>query len=146
MITGTWCSGTSASWGFGSTGKRASSCGENLFSRCGVRLGVYDGVPHGRARPISAELPEFLQRQNCGSPETVSGSPGPYGIHSHSHATRLASCETTSALVSVPSPEMVPRHGTTTLGTKVSNLRWGDGKVATCRMAFVCHHLYATRL
>ncbi len=33
-ITGTWCSGTSASWGFGSTGKRASSplCRESLFS------------------------------------------------------------------------------------------------------------------
>ncbi len=33
-ITGTWCSGTSASWGFGSTGKRASSppCRETLFS------------------------------------------------------------------------------------------------------------------
>ncbi len=33
-ITGTWCFGTSASWGFGSTGKRASSpqCRETLFS------------------------------------------------------------------------------------------------------------------
>ncbi len=33
-ITGTWCSGTSASWGFGSAGKRASSnlCRESLFS------------------------------------------------------------------------------------------------------------------
>ncbi len=32
-ITGTWCFGTSASWGFGSTGKRASSplCRESLF-------------------------------------------------------------------------------------------------------------------
>ncbi len=35
-ITGTWCFGTSASWGFGSTGKRASSplCRETLFSVC----------------------------------------------------------------------------------------------------------------
>ncbi len=33
-ITGTWCFGTSASWGFRSTGKRASShlCRESLFS------------------------------------------------------------------------------------------------------------------
>lgn len=33
---------------------------------------------------------------------------------------------------------------------RLANLRWGDGKVATFRMAFVCHtlacqHLHATR-
>ncbi len=71
-ITGTWCFGTSASWGFGSTGKRASSPlrRESLFL-VWSRLGEYDGAPHGRARPISAELPEFLQRQDCGSAETA---------------------------------------------------------------------------
>ncbi len=106
-ITGTWCFGTSASWGFGSTGKRASSPlrRESLFL-VWSRLGEYDGAPHGRAHPISAELPEFLQRQDCGSAETVSEAPGAYGIHSCSHAARIASYETTSALVALPSPEV----------------------------------------
>ncbi len=64
----------------GQLGKeQALPCAENLFSRCGVRLGEYDGAPHGRARSISAELPEFLQRQDCGSTETVSEAPGAYG-------------------------------------------------------------------
>ncbi len=49
---------------------------ENLFSRCGVRLGEYDGTPHGGTCPSSAELPEFLQRQECGTTETVSEAPG----------------------------------------------------------------------
>ncbi len=91
----------------GQLGKeQALPCTENLFSWCGVRLGEYEGAPHGRARPISAELPEFLQRQDCGSTETVSEAPGAYGIRSCSHATRIASYETTSALVALPSPEV----------------------------------------
>ncbi len=49
----------------GQLGKeQALPCAENLFSRCGVRLGEYDGTPHGGTCPSSAELPEFLQRQN----------------------------------------------------------------------------------
>ncbi len=94
----------------GQLGKeQALPCAENLFSWCGV--GEYEGAPHGRARPISAELPEFLQRQDCGSAETVSEAPGAYGIRSCSHAARIASYETTSALVALPSPEvgMAPR-------------------------------------
>ncbi len=86
--------------------KQALPCAENLFSRCGVRLGEYDGMPHGRACPSSAELPEFLQRQECGTTETVSEAPGAYAIHSCSHATRVASYETTSALATLPSPEV----------------------------------------
>ncbi len=50
------------------------------FLGCGVRFGEYDGTPHGRACPSSAELPEFLQRQECGTTETVSEAPGAYGI------------------------------------------------------------------
>ncbi len=47
----------------GQLGKeQALPCAENLFSRCGVRLGEYDGTPHGGTCPSSAELPEFLQR------------------------------------------------------------------------------------
>ncbi len=96
----------------GQLGKeQALPCAENLFSRCGVRLGEYDGPPHGRARPVSAELPEFLRRQDCGPTETVSEAPGAYGIRSRGHAARIASYETTSALVTLPSPEvgMAPR-------------------------------------
>ncbi len=102
--------GASAPQPVGASGQlekeQALPCTENLFSWCGVRLGEYDGAPHGRARPISAELPEFLQRQDCGSAETVSEAPGAYGIRSCSHAARIASYETTSALVALPSPEM----------------------------------------
>ncbi len=96
----------------GQLGKeQALPCAENLFSRCGVRLGEYDGPPHGRARPVGAELPEFLRRQDCGPTETVSEAPGAYGIRSRGHAARIASYETTSALVTLPSPEvgMAPR-------------------------------------
>ncbi len=61
---------------------------------------------------LSAELPEFLQGQDCGSAETVSEAPGAYGIRSCSHAARIASYETTSALVALLSPEMgmAPRY------------------------------------
>ncbi len=94
--------GPGATW---STGKKqAIPCAENLFSWCGVRLCVYDGTSHGWARPISAGLPEFLQRQDGGSAETVSEAPGAYGIRSHT--ARFASYETTSALVALTSPEM----------------------------------------
>ncbi len=39
----------------GQLGKeQALPCAENLFSRCGVRLGEYDGTPHGGTCPSSA--------------------------------------------------------------------------------------------
>ncbi len=102
--------GAPASQPVGSSGQlgkeQALPCAENLFSRCGVRLGEYDGTPHGGTCPSSAELPEFLQRQECGTIETVSEAPGAYGIHSCSHATRIASYETTSALATLPGPEV----------------------------------------
>ncbi len=91
----------------GQLGKeQALPCAENLFSRCGVRLGEYDGTPHRGSCPSSAELPEFLQRQECGTTETVSEAPGAYGIRSCSHAARIASYETTSALVTLLGPEV----------------------------------------
>ncbi len=92
----------------GQLGKeQALPCAENLFSRCGVRLGEYDGAPHGRACPI-----KFLQRQECGSTEKNSEAPGAYGIRSRGYAAWVASYETTSALVTLPSPEMgmAPRY------------------------------------
>ncbi len=80
----------------GQLGKeQAPPCANNLFSRCVVRLGEYDGTPHGGTCPSSAELPEFLQRQECGTTETVSEAPGAYGIRSCSHAARIVSYETT---------------------------------------------------
>ncbi len=68
-------------------------------------------MPHGGTCP-SAELPEFLQRQECGPTEKVSEAPGAYGIRSCSHAARIASYETTSALATLPGPEvgMTPRY------------------------------------
>ncbi len=97
----------------GQLGKeQALPCAENLFSRCGVGLGEYDGTPHGGTCPSSAELPELLQRQECGTTETVSEAPGAYGIRSCSHAARIASYETTSALATLPGPKvgMAPRY------------------------------------
>ncbi len=108
--------GASAPQPVGSSGQlgkeQALPCAENLFSQCGVRLGEYDGTPHGGMCPSSAELPEFLQRQECGTTETVSEAPGAYGVRSCSHATRIASYETTSALATLPGPEvgMAPRY------------------------------------
>ncbi len=90
----------------GQLGKeQALPCTKNLFSLYrGVRLGEYDGMPHGRACPSSAELPEFIQRQECGATEKFSEAPGAYGIHSCSPAAQVASYETTSALATLPSP------------------------------------------
>ncbi len=117
------------------------------------RLGEYDGTPHGRARPISAELPEFLQRQDCGSAETVSEAPGAYGNRSCSHAARIASYETTSALVALPSPEvgMAPRCTSGEYHTGVSPLlqpldgpclSTGRGALRTSVLACCCHNRY----
>ncbi len=52
--TGTWCSGTSASWVFGSTGKR------EIFSRHGVGFGQPEYTPHPGSCSIGAELPQDL--------------------------------------------------------------------------------------
>ncbi len=135
----------------GQLGKeQALSCAENLFSRCGVRLGEYDGTPHGGTCPSSAELPEFLQIQECGTTETVSEAPGAYGIRSCSHATRIASYETTSALATLPGPEvgMAPRYTASGYHPAVSPLpqplerpclSTGRGAPRTSVPAYCCH-------
>ncbi len=69
------------------------------------------GTPHGGRCPSSAELPEFLQRQECGTTETVSEAPGAYGIRSCSQAAQIASYETTSALATLPGNSRVHSHG-----------------------------------
>ncbi len=129
-------------------------CAENLFSRCGVRLGEYDGTPHGGTCPSSAELPswtEFLQRQKCGTIETVSEAPGSYGIRSCSHAARIASYETTSALATLPGPEvgMAPWYTASGYHTAVLPLpqpldgpclSTGRGALRTSVPAYCCHN------
>ncbi len=136
----------------GQLGKeQALPCAENLFSRCGVRLGEYDGTPHGGTCPSSAELPEFLQRQECGITETVSEAPGAYGIRSCSHAARIASYETTSALATLPGPEvgMAPRYTASGYHPAVSPLpqplerpclSTGRGAPRTSVPAYCCHN------
>ncbi len=137
----------------GQLGKeQALPCAENLFSRCGVRLGEYDGTPHGGTCPSSAELPEFLQRQECGTTETVSEAHGAYGIRSCSHAARIASYETTSALATLPGPEvgMAPRYTASGYHPAVSPLpqpldgpclSTGRGAPRTSVPAYCCHNL-----
>ncbi len=99
----------------GQLGKeQALPCAENLFSRCGVKLGEYDGTSHERVRPISAGLPEFLQRQDSGSTEIVSETPGAYGI-----------CSRSLIWARVPL-EQVSRHVVVT--TDAYSMGWG----ATC--------------
>ncbi len=136
----------------GQLGKeQALPCAENLFSRCGVRLGEYDGTPHGGTCPSSAELPEFLQRQECGTTETVSEAPGAYGIRSCSHAARIASYETTSALATLPGPEvgMAPWYTASRYLPAVSPLpqpldrpclSTGRGAPRTSVPAYCCHN------
>ncbi len=136
----------------GQLGKeQALPCAENLFSRCGVRLGEYDGTPHGGTCPSSAELPEFFQRQECGTTETVSEAPGAYGIRSCSHAAWIASYETTSALATLPGPEvgMAPRHTASGYLPAVSPLHQpldrpclstGRGAPRTSVSAYCCHN------
>ncbi len=136
----------------GQLGKeQALPCAENRFSRCGVRLGVYDGTPHGRACPSSAELPKFLQRQECGATETVSEAPGAYGNRSCSHVTRVASYEITSALATLLSPEvgMMPWYTSSEHHPAVSPLpqpldgpclSTGRGAPRTIVLLFYCCH------
>ncbi len=50
-------------WASGQLGKeQALPCAENPFSRCGVRLGEYDGTPHGPAQAVSNCLSSFRGR------------------------------------------------------------------------------------
>ncbi len=109
-----------------------------FFSRCGVRLCEYDST-------------EFLQRQECGTTETVSEAPGAYGIRSCSHAARIASYETTSALATLPGPEvgMAPRYTASSYLPAVSPLpqpldrpclSTGRGAPRTSAPAYCCHN------
>ncbi len=96
-----WCSRTSASWAFGSTGKRANSC------RCrGSLFSVWslDSVnqPHAGTRSVGVELLEYIQEQDGGTTETVSEAPGAYGGCGGGHAAGAAPYETASTHGRVP--------------------------------------------
>ncbi len=94
---------------------------------------------------------KFLQRQECGTAETVSEAPGAYGIRSCSHAARVASYETTSALATLPSPEvgMASRYTSSKHHSAVSPLpqpldgpclSTGRGAPRTSVPACCCHN------
>ncbi len=76
------------------------------------QLGKEQDFPHAKklfAYPVHAVLPEFPQRQDGGTTETLSETPGAYGTRSCSLAAQIASYETTSAQVTLSSPEMAWR-------------------------------------
>ncbi len=129
----------------GQLGKeQALPCAENLFSRCGVRLGEYDGTPHGGTCPSSAWVPSeagIWYHWNSFR----------YGIRSCSHAARIASYETTSALATLPGPEvgMAPRYTASRYLPAVSLppqpldrpcLSMGRGAPRTSVPAYFCHN------
>ncbi len=136
-------------WHFSQLGLRVLPCAENLFSLCGFRLCEYNGMPHGGASPSSAELPAFLQRQECGTTETVSEAHGAYGIRGCSHATRIASYETTSSLATLPGPEVDMALQYTSSGHRPAVspqpldgpcLSSGQGAPRTSVPAYCCHN------
>ncbi len=81
-------------------------CAEDLFSRHGVGLDQPHSTSLSRAFSVDAELPGVFPAQEGGSTERVWEAPGAYGICSRSHAARIASYKTASALASRPGPEM----------------------------------------
>ncbi len=112
--------------------------------------GELDSV-HMTARLTEERASEFLQRQECGTTETVSEAPGAYGIRSCSHATRIASYETTSALATLPGPEvgMGPRYTVSGYHPAVSPLpqpldgpclSTGRGTLRTSVLAYCCQN------
>ncbi len=100
-----WCSRTSASWAFGSTGKRANSC------RCrGSLFSVWslDSVNQtARRNALSRCWTAWIHsRTGRGTTETVSEAPGAYGGCGGGHAAGAAPYETASTLAPWPSPEV----------------------------------------
>ncbi len=97
-------------------------------------------------------MPKFLQKQECGTTETVSEAPGAYGIRSCSHSARIASNETTSALATLPGPEvgMAPRYTSSGYHPAVSPLpqpldrpclSTGRDAPRTSVPAYCCHNI-----
>ncbi len=88
---------------------------------------------------------EFHQRQECGTTETVSEAPGAYGIRSCSHTALIASYETTSALSTLPGPEVGMALWYTASGHHPAVLPLpqpldGPGAPRTSVPAYCCHN------
>ncbi len=103
-----WCSRTSASWAFGSTGKRANSCQcrGSLFSVWKLDLVNQTArLTQERAQSELNCLNTFKNRMATPLKQ-VSEAPGAYGGCSGGHTAGAAPYETASTLALWPSPEV----------------------------------------
>ncbi len=103
-----WCSRTSASWAFGSTGKRANSCRcrGSLFSVWSLdSVNQTARLTQERAQSVLNCLNTFKNRTTAPLKQ-VSEAPGAYGGCSSGHTAGVAPYETASTLAPWPSPEV----------------------------------------
>ncbi len=103
-----WCSRTSASWAFGSTGKRANSCRcrGSLFSVWSLdSVNQTARLTQERAQSVLNCLNTFKNR-TAAPLKQVSEAPGAYGGCSGGHTAGAAPYETASTLAPWPSPEV----------------------------------------
>ncbi len=103
-----WCSRTSASWAFGSTGKRANSCRcrGSLFSVWSLdSVNQTARLMQERAQSVLNCLNTFKNR-TAAPLKQVSEAPGAYGGCSGGHTAGAAPYETASTLAPWPSPEV----------------------------------------
>ncbi len=103
-----WCSRTSASWAFGSTGKRANSCRcrGSLFSVWSLdSVNQTARLTQERAQSVLNCLNTFKNR-TAAPLKQVSEAPGAYGGCSGGHTAGSAPYETASTLAPWPSPEV----------------------------------------
>ncbi len=103
-----WCSRTSASWAFGSTGKRANSCRcrGSLFSVWSLySVNQTARLTQERAQSVLNCLNTFKNR-TVAPLKQVSEAPGAYGGCSGGHTAGAAPYETASTLAPWPSPEV----------------------------------------
>ncbi len=103
-----WCSRTSASWAFGSTGKRANSCRcrGSLFSVWSLdSVNQTARLTQEHAQSVLNCLNTFKNR-TAAPLKQVSEAPGAYGGCSGGHSAGAAPYETASTLAPWPSPEV----------------------------------------
>ncbi len=103
-----WCSRTSASWAFGSTGKRANSCRcrGSLFSVWSLdSVNQTARLTQERAQSVLNCLNTFKNR-TAAPLKKVSEAPGAYGGCSGGHTAGAYPYETASTLAPWPSPEV----------------------------------------
>ncbi len=103
-----WCSRTSASWAFGSTGKRANSCRcrGSIFSVWSLdSVNQTARLMQERAQSVLNCLNMFKNR-TAAPLKQVSEAPGAYGGCSGGHTAGAAPYETASTLAPWPSPKL----------------------------------------